>query len=46
MSKKIKKNMIPIPTILFTIFLRIIFNFSLKVQIFFYKEKYIFKNDF
>jgi len=42
MSKKIQQNMIPIPTILITIVLRIIFNFSLKVQLNFYKEKLIF----
>ena len=46
MSKKIQQNMIPIPTILITIVLRIIFNFSLKVQIKNNNEKYIFKNDF
>jgi len=30
MSKKIQQNMIPIPTILFTIVLRIILNFGIK----------------
>jgi len=38
--------MIPIPTILITILLRIILIFVLKVQLNFYKEKRIFKNDF
>ena len=42
MSKKIQKKVIPIPTILITIVLCIIFNFSLKVQLIFYKEKLIF----
>ena len=46
MSKKIQQNMIPIPTILITIVLRIIFNFSLKVQLNFYKKKLILKKDF
>jgi len=38
--------MIPIPTILITIVLRIILIFVLKVQIKNNKEKYIFKNYF
>jgi len=38
--------MIPILTILITIVLHSFLNFGLKVQIKFYKEKYIFKNDF
>jgi len=46
MSKKIQQNMIPILTILITIFLRSFLNFSLNVHIFFYKEKYIFKKIF
>jgi len=46
MSKKIQQKVIPIPTILITIILRIILIFVLKVQIKFYKEKYIFLNYF
>jgi hypothetical protein len=46
MSKKIQQNMIPIPTILFTIVLRIFKYFVKNIQINFYKEKYIFKDDF
>jgi len=46
MSKKIQQKQIPIPTILITILLRIILNFGFKVQLIFYKEKLIFKNDF
>jgi len=46
MSKKIQQKQYPIPTILITIVLRIIFNFGFKVQYIFYKEKNIFKNDF
>jgi len=38
--------MIPIPTILITIVLHIILIFILKVQLIFYKEKYIFKKLF
>jgi len=46
MSKKIQQKMIPIPTILITMILRIFLIFSLIVQIKFYNEKLIFKNHF
>ena len=46
MFEKIKKKVIPIPTILITIVLPINLIFYFKVQIIFYKEKYISKNDF
>jgi len=46
MSKKIQQKVIPIPTILITIILRIFLIFSLIIQIKIYKKKLIFKNDF
>ena len=46
MFEKIQQKVIPILTILITIVLRSFLNFGLNIQLNFYKEKLIFKNDF